>query len=89
MPVCPRTGASWASTHFPNAFPNIYGDSDYVYPASKAGEADGPEADEETAALKDLSEEICGALDNIAKRQSNWVNEDGGVSFVALVQNLC
>ena len=39
VPVCPRTGGTWASVHFPNAFPNIYGDSDYVYPARTDGNA--------------------------------------------------
>ena len=51
----------------------------------KAARVDASEADEETAALKELSEETCGAVGNIANRQSNWVNEDGGVSFDALV----
>ena len=40
LAVCPRVGGAWASAHFPNASPDIYGDSDYVYPASIAGEAD-------------------------------------------------
>ena len=39
VPVCPRTGGTWASTFFPNALPNIYGDSDYVHPASRVGNA--------------------------------------------------
>ena len=42
LPVCPRVGGAWASVAWAsvhNARPDIYGHSDYVYPASQAGQA--------------------------------------------------
>ena len=40
LAICPRVGGAWARSFFGNVPPDIYGDSDYVYPASVAGEAD-------------------------------------------------
>ena len=40
LAICPRVGGAWARSFLGNVSPDVYGDSDYVYPASKAGEAD-------------------------------------------------
>eukprot|EP00973_Karenia_brevis_P077956 10829982-Karenia_brevis.AAC.1 len=47
---------------------------------------DSESDDEETLALKRSSNELCDAVHNLISRQSNWVNEEAGVSFDTLVQ---
>eukprot|EP00973_Karenia_brevis_P012391 1683054-Karenia_brevis.AAC.1 len=52
----------------------------------KQSSMDSESDDEETLALKRSSNELCDAVHNLIFRQSNWVNEEAGVSYDTLAQ---